>query len=146
MDEDGVIRISLIDQKPTGHGTQWLADWLNERYKKACCVVIDGRNGVDVLIDKIRGTWIAKNSVIKPGIKDVLAAVGMTVDAVNEQTLTWYSKQEVLNDSAITSVKRPIGGGWGFGGDNSTPIEACSLALWGVKICKRDPSRQMRIG
>lgn len=146
MDEDGVIRISLIDQKPTGHGTQWLADWLNERYKKACCVVIDGRNGVDVLIDKIRCTWIAKNSVIKPGIKDVLAAVGMTVDAVNEQTLTWYSKQEVLNDSAITSVKRPIGGGWGFGGDNSTPIEACSLALWGVKICKRDPSRQMRIG
>lgn len=146
MDEDGVIRISLIDQKPTGHGTQWLADWLNERYKKACCVVVDGRNGVDVLIDKIRGTWIAKNSVIKPGIKDVLAAVGMTVDAVNEQTLTWYSKQEVLNDSAITSVKRPIGGGWGFGGDNSTPIEACSLALWGVKICKRDPSRQMRIG
>lgn len=143
---DGVIRISLIDQKPTGQGTQWLADWLNTRYKHACCVVIDGRNGVDVLIDKISGTWIAKNSVIKPGIKDILGAVGMLVDAVNEKTVSWYSKQEVLNDSAITSVKRPIGGGWGFGGENSTPIEACSLALWAVKTSKRDPSKQMRIG
>lgn len=143
---DGVIRISLIDQKPTGQGTQWLADWLNTRYKHACCVVIDGRNGVDVLIDKISGIWIAKNSVIKPGIKDILGAVGMLVDAVNEKTVSWYSKQEVLNDSAITSVKRPIGGGWGFGGENSTPIEACSLALWAVKTSKRDPSKQMRIG
>lgn len=144
--EDGVIRISMIDQKPTGQGTQWLADWLNARYKKASCVVIDGRNGVDVLIDKISGTWMAKNSVIKPGIKDILAAVGMTVDAVNEKRLSWYRGQEILNESATTSVKRPIGGGWGFGGDNSTPIEACSLALWGVKTSKRDPSKQMRIG
>lgn len=144
--EDGVIRISMIDQKPTGYGTQWLADWLNARYKKASCVVIDGRNGVDVLIDKISGTWMAKNSVIKPGIKDILAAVGMTVDAVNEKRLSWYRGQEILNESATTSVKRPIGGGWGFGGDNSTPIEACSLALWGVKTSKRDPSKQMRIG
>ena len=144
--DDGVIRISLIEQKPTGQGTQWLADWLNARYKKACCVVIDGRNGVDVLIDKLGGTWIAKNSVIRPGIKDILAAVGMLVDAVNEKTLTWYSKQEILNDSAITSVKRPLGGGWGFGGDNSTPIEACSLALWAVKTSKRNPSKLMRIG
>ena len=144
--DDDVIRISLIDQKPTGQGTQWLADWLNERYRRASCVVIDGRNGVDVLIDKICGTWVAKNSIIKPGIKDILAAVGMLSDAVNENRLSWYRKQEILNDSAITSVKRPIGGGWGFGGDNSTPIEACSLALWGVKTSKRDPSKQMRIG
>ena len=46
----------------------------------------------------------------------------------------------------MTSVRRPIGGGWGFGGDNSAPIEAASLALWGVKTSKRDPSRKMRIG
>lgn len=146
IDDAGMIRISLIDMKNTGQGTQWLADWLNERYKKASCVVIDGRNGVDVLVDKINDTWITKNSVIKAGMKDVVAAVGMLTDAINEKRLTWYSKQEVLNDSAITSVKRPIGGGWGFGGENSTPIEACSLALWGVKVSKRDPSRQMRIG
>jgi phage terminase large subunit-like protein len=55
--ENGIARISLIDRKPTGYGLQWLADWLNERYKVACCVVIDGRNGVDVLVDKISNVW-----------------------------------------------------------------------------------------
>ena len=35
-DADGIIRISLIDRRPTGQGTQWLADWLNERSNKAC--------------------------------------------------------------------------------------------------------------
>lgn len=146
IDESGMIRISLIDMKNTGQGTQWLADWLNERYKKASCVVIDGRNGVDVLIDKIKDVWIQKHSVIKASMKDVVAAVGMLTDAINEDKLTWYIKQDVLNDSAVTSTKRPIGGGWGFGGENSTPIEACSLALWGAKTSKRNPNKQMRIG
>lgn len=146
IDEEGKIRISLIDMKSTGQGMQWLADWLNERYTKACCVVIDGRNGVDVLIDKICDTWKAKKSVIKPRLNEVVAGVGLLVDAVNEGNLTWYSKQEILNDSAITSVKRSIGSAWGFGGENSTPIEACALALLGVKTSKRNPSKQMRIG
>ena len=146
IDDAGMIRISLIDMKNTGQGIQWLADWLNERYKKASCVVIDGRNGVDVLIDKIKDTWITKGSVVKASMKDVVASVGMLTDAVNEKKLTWYRKQEVLNDSAVTSTKRPIGGGWGFGGENSTPIEACSLALWGAKTSKRNPNKKMKIG
>ena len=145
-DADGIIRISLIDRRPTGQGTQWLADWLNERSKKACCVVIDGRNGVDVLIDKISHIWRFKGSIIRPSVKDIIASVSMLTDALNEHKLTWYSKQIDLRDSAVTSTKRPISGGWGFGGDNSIPIEACSLAMWGVKTSKRNPSKSMRIG
>ena len=146
IDENGKIRISLIDKRSTGEGTQWLADWLNARYKKASCVVIDGRNGVDVLVDKIKDTWKYKNSVIRPNTKDVIGAVSMLMNDLSEKTITWYSKQVVLRDSALTSTKRSIGGGWGFGGDDSTPIEACSLALWGVKTTKRDPNKHMRIG
>jgi hypothetical protein len=145
-DADGIIRISLIDRRPTGQGTQWLADWLNERSTKACCVVIDGRNGVDVLIDKISHIWRFKDSIIRPSVKDIIASVSMLTDALNEHKLTWYSKQIGLRDSAVTSTKRPISGGWGFGGDNSIPIEACSLAMWGVKTSKRNPSKSMRIG
>jgi hypothetical protein len=145
-DADGIIRISLIDRRPTGQGTQWLADWLNERSNKACCVVIDGRNGVDVLIDKISHIWRFKGSIIRPSVKDIIASVSMLTDALNEHKLTWYSKQIDLRDSAVTSTKRPISGGWGFGGDNSIPIEACSLAMWGVKTSKRNPSKSMRIG
>ena len=79
-------------------------------------------------------------------MKDIIAAVSTLTDALNEQNVTWYEAQEILNDSATTSVKRPIGGGWGFGGENPSPIEACSLALWGAKNSKRDPSRKMRLG
>lgn len=142
----GPARISLIDIRPTGHGTQWLADWLNERYNAACCVVIDGRNGVDVLVEKIAGTWKTKKSIIRPTAKEMIAAVGMLTDALNEKTVTWFKKQELLRESAITSTKRPIGGGWGFGGENSLPVEACALALYGAKTSKRDPNKKMRIG
>lgn len=143
---DGKVRVSLIERRPTGLGTQWLADWLIARYKQACCVVIDGRNGVDVLIEKIAPTWKAKGSVLRPTAKQVVASVSMIVDAINEKTMTWYEKQEALRDSAINANKRPIGGGWGFGGDNAAPIEAAALALYGVKITKRDPMKKMRIG
>lgn len=143
---EGIARISLIDRKPTGLGTQWLADWLNARYSKASCVVIDGRNGVDVLVDKISTTWRMRNSVIRPTAKDMIAAVSLVMDSLNEKTVTWYAAQTELRESAITSTKRPIGGGWGFGGEDSAPIEACALALWGAKNSKRDPNKRMRIG
>lgn len=143
---DGAARIELIERRPTGLGTQWLADWLNARYKKTACVVIDGRNGVDVLSDKIAETWKAKNSVIRPSAREVIAAVSCLMNSLGEKTVTWYGKQEDLRESAVTSTKRKIGGGWGFGGENSAPIEACSLALWGAINSKRDPSRKMLIG
>ena len=144
--DDGPARISLIELRPTGHGIGWLADWLNERYNRACCVVIDGRNGVDVLVERIADTWRMKGSVIRPSTRDMIAATGTLTNALNERSVSWFYQQEALNDSAITSVKRPVGGGWCFGGDNSIPIEAASLALWGAQNSKRNPNKQMRIG
>ena len=109
-------------------------------------MVIDGRNGVDVLVDKIADVWRVKGSVIRPTAKDMVAAVGALVDAVNEADVTWYAPQRQLRESAVTATRRPIGGGWGFGGDNSAPIEACALAYWGAKTSKRTPGKKMRIG
>ena len=142
----GPARITLIDRKPAGYGTKWLADWLIPRYNSASCVVIDGRNGVDVLVDRISDTWKYKGSIIKASANDMIAAVSVLTDALTEKTVTWYAPQEGMNASALSSIKRTIGKGWGFGGDDSTPIETAALALWGAKTCKRDPSRKMRIG
>ena len=144
--DNGKARISLIKKESTARGTQWLADWLNERYTEASCVVIDGKNGVDFLIEKISPTWKSKLSIVRPKTADVIASVSQLVNEITEQTVTWYEYQEELDDSAINSVKRHISGGWGFGGENSTPIEACALALWGCRTSKRNPSRKMRIG
>ena len=143
---EGPARVELIERKSTSQSLSWLADWLNERYKKAACVVIDGRNGVDVLIEKLRDTWKVKSSVIRPSARDVIASTSLLLDSLNEQSVTWYEKQIALRDSAIGSTRRAISGGFGFGGENSTPIEAAALAYWGVKTTKRDPSRQMRVG
>ena len=144
--QEGPARISLIEQQPTGIGLRWLSDWLNARYMHASCVVVDGRNGVDVLVDQLSGTWKFKGSVVRPNAREVIASVGMLTDALNEKTVTWYKPQIALRDSAVTATRRPIIGGWGFGGENSGPIEAAALAFYGAKTAKRDPSRQMRIG
>lgn len=143
---EGPARISLIEQQPTAIGVRWLSQWLNARYTKASCVVIDGRNGVDVLVEQMSGTWKYKGSVIRPTAKEVIASVSMLTDALYEKKVTWFRQQEALRDSAVSSVRRPIIGGWGFGGENSGPIEAAALALYGAKTSKRDPNRQMRIG
>lgn len=143
---DEITRIAVIDIQPTGKGLMWLADWLNCRNKVASVVVIDGKNGSDVLIDKIRNEWRFKDSIVKPSAQNVVTAANMLVNDVNEKVVTWYYKQDILNDSALSAIKRSIGAGWGFGGDNHEIIEACSLALWGCKTSRRDPTRKMKIG
>lgn len=142
----GKARISLIEQRNTGDGLAWLADRLNARADTACCVVIDGRNGSDVLIDKIRDRWRFRDSIIRANAQTVIAAASLLTNELNEQTLTWYRGQEALRASAVESVKRPISGGYGFGGENSSPVEAAALALWGARNSRRDPSRKMRVG
>lgn len=144
--KDGPARVSLLDMQPTGRGLGWLADWLNIRYEKASCVVIDGRNGVDVLVERIKDNWKAKNSVIRPSARDVVSAAGRFTNAINESKLTWYRPQQALNESAVSATKRPLAGGFAFGGENSLPVEACALALWGAETSRRDPNRKMRIG
>ena len=143
---DEPARISMIERRPTGRGIAWLSEFINERNKAASCVVIDGRNGADLLVENIKDVWKAKGAVIRPSSRDVIAAVSTLTNAVNERTVTWYAGQPALRDSAVGSVRRPIGGGWGFGGENSIPIEAAALALWGAKTSKRDPTRKMKIG
>ena len=144
--DGGKARITLLAIEPTGAGLTWLASWLNERYKKASCVVIDGKNGADVLVDKIKDTWRFKGSVIKPTAQNVITAASMLINDLNEHAVTWYGRQEELRESAITATKRTISGGWGFGGSTSAPIEACSLALWGCRTSKRNPTKKMLIG
>ena len=143
---EGPARIALIERANTGAGLQWLADWLNARYKTACCVVLDGKNGADVLVEKLAPTWRAKGSVVRPNAKDVIAAASLLTNELKERTVNWNEKQVTLRDSALSSVKRPISGGWGFGGEDAGPIEAAALALWGCRMSKRDPERKMRIG
>ena len=139
-------RITLIKRQLTGEGLSELASWLNARYHIASCIVLDGRNGADVLNDKLREVWVFKDSIIRPSASQVCQSASLLVNEIAERRLTWYAEQDELNASAISATKRPIGQGWGFGGEDCTAIESCSLALWGVTSSKRNPQAKMRIG
>lgn len=143
---DGKCYVEQIAREPMAAGTSWLASWIAERKSKGCCCVIDGKAGAQALVDKLGAMPV--NYIVTPSAAQVVAACSALVDSVNEGKLEWFRPQADLKDSAVTSTRRRIGsaGGWGFGGENPVPIEAASLALWGVLNSKRNPERKQRIG
>jgi hypothetical protein len=143
---DGKCYVEQIAREPMAAGTSWLANWIAERKSKGCCCVIDGKAGAQALVDKLGNMPV--NYIVTPSAAQVVAACSALVDGVNEGTLEWFRPQADLKDTAVTSTRRRIGsaGGWGFGGENPVPIEAASLALWGVLNSKRNPERKQRIG
>jgi hypothetical protein len=142
-----VTHVELQERRPMSSGTAWLADWLCERTNVGCCVVVDGRSGSQALVERMSDR-APRGFVVTPSSGDVIAAASMLCDAVSERRLTWYRPQEQLRESATTATRRAIGrgGGWGFGGADPLPIEACALALWGSRTTKRNPNRKARIG
>ena len=140
------VYVEQIRREQMALGLGWLADWIAQRKGAGCCCVVDGKAGAQALVDKLGN--MPANYIVTPSAAQVVAACTTMVDRVNEGTLEWFRPQADLLDSAATSTRRKIGsaGGWGFGGENPIPIEAASLALWGVLNSKRNPERKQRIG
>lgn len=143
---DGRVYVEQVRRESMALGLGWLAEWVASRKSRGCCCVVDGKAGTQALVDKLGRMPV--NYIVTPSTAQVVSACALMVDHVNERKLEWYRPQADLLDSAVTSTRRRIGssGGWGFGGPNPIPIEAASLALWGVLNSKRDPERKMRIG
>jgi hypothetical protein len=143
---DGRVYIEQIKRESMALGLNWLATWIADRKNVGCCCVIDGKSGTQALVDKLGN--MPRGYVEVPSAAQAVSACATLVDRVNDGTLEWYRPQADLLDSATTSTRRKIGhaGGWGFGGENPIPIEAASLALWGVLNSKRNPERKQRIG
>jgi hypothetical protein len=143
---DDNVYIEQIRRESMALGLGWLAKWITERKGVGCCCVIDGKSGTQALVDKLGNMPIGY--LITPTMAQVISACTTLVDHVNDGTLEWFRPQNDLRDSAVTSTRRKIGsaGGWGFDGENPIPIEAASLAVWGVLNSKRNPERKQRIG
>ena len=143
---DERVYVEQIRRESMALGLGWLAEWIAARKTTGCCCVIDGKAGAQALVDKLG--VMPLGYIVTPSSAQVIAACTTLLDNVNEGTLEWFRPQKDLLDSAITSTRRKIGpaGGWGFGGENPIPIEAASLASWGVLNSKRNPERKQRIG
>jgi hypothetical protein len=103
-------------------------------------------SGAENLIGMLAERGVPKKVIIPPRTRDVIAAASKMLNAVREGEITHYG-QPALDESALHAQKRTIGnnGGWGFGaiGDSdASPLEASSLAYWGVMTSKRNPKRK----
>ncbi len=141
---DGRAHVELIACRPTSGGTKRLADFVASRDMKACSCAVDGASGAGKLADDLAGC--AAGYVLRPTADNAITAAATMLDSVRERTVT-HIEGPALDLSATTSTRRPIGrkGGWGWGGDNSAPIEAAGLALWALANSKRDPNRRQEI-
>lgn len=144
--EEGVPHVELYEYAGTGAGLAPLVDWLAARWQRACAIVLDGRAGRIDLHDRLRARGVPEKAIVLPGAADVTSAASGLVNAVREHAVT-HIAQEVLDGSAASSTRRPIGrdGGWGFGGDLSAPIESCAWALWGASHGKVDPEQEQEV-
>jgi phage terminase large subunit-like protein len=146
---DGKVHIECVEHRSLGSGTGWLVDWLSTRWRKSSVIVIDGLTGASALAEALLSEKVPKKVLYLPRSRDVITACSMTLNAIHEKTITHFD-QPLLNEAVCNARKRPIGtnGGWGWGGIDDTdvtPIEACSLAYWGVMTSKRNPARKMRL-
>ena len=146
----GKVHIEVIEHRSTASGTKWLVDWIEARWRKAALVVIDGKSGAQSLYEELKSRKVGKTTVPPPPqAKEAIAAYQMILNDVREESITHYG-QPVLDVAVENAVKRKIGsdGGFGYagaGGADVSPLEACALALWGVKTTKRNPNRKQEI-
>lgn len=142
--ENGV-HLEIVEHRSMREGVGWLVEWLVPRLnKKASTVVIDGLHWSGSLIEQLRENGVkARGAITILKSDEFVTACSSLVDAVHKKSITHYG-QQALTDSVVKATKRPIGnkGGWGFDCDDSTPVEAISLALFGVKASKRNPMRK----
>lgn len=146
LDKAGNAAIELVETQSTGGGTKELARRLAKAASQVSCVVIDGQNGAAALCDNLAELNVPRNYIIRPRATDIIAAAGLLMENLEAGTAV-HTANEVLDGSALHSVRRPIGsrGGYGFGGSDgwdSAPIEACALGLFGARNSKRNPKRK----
>lgn len=132
--------------EPTAGGTRWLVNWLAVRASQASAVVIDGKSGSGSLYDRLQEMGVPKGYAIRPTTDQAITAASLMYEAAVADGIT-HVECPALDLSAATSTRREIGkgGGWGFGGENSTPIEAAGLALLGLTTSKRNPKRKAKV-
>lgn len=131
---EGIQHVELV------HGTQWLVDWLAERWRDCSVIVVDGKSGSGALVKALQRAGVQQRRVLVPNTDQVVAAHAALLEAVTEGTVS-HNDDDALNAAVRSAGRRPIGqqGGWGFqpldGGD-VTLLEAVTHAHFGALTAK----------
>lgn len=138
---------------PLSYGTEWIEDFLVERWKDAAAITIDGKAGALGLVQELVAQGVSRKVLNPAGVGEMPSAdqviTGHTtfLQAVRGAGLTHYD-QAPLNAAVGGAEKRKIGqsGGWGWKAIRTdidvTPLDAVTLAWLGATTSKRDPGRK----
>lgn len=136
--------VELYEIAGTAQGTSWLSDMLIRNKDEIAVCVIDGKSGAAALIQRLMDGGFPRRAIDEGTPAKVQAAASTFLDEVSSGTLS-HIASPALDESATKSVRRDIGkDGFGFGDGPdsiSCPVESASLALYGARTAKRDPSR-----
>jgi len=141
---DTKVHIELVERKPMSAGTNWLAMWLLERWRKPNKIIIDGAAGTQLLVEElVRSNPKLKKKILTPNAREAGAAYADFYYGLEHQLLTHFD-QPALNVSIRTVKKRGIGkdGMFGYASMNhdiqSDPTEAVAFAFYGARRFKKD--------
>ena len=141
---DTKVHVELVERKPMSAGTNWLAMWLLERWRKPNKIIIDGAAGTQLLVEElVRSNPKLKKKILTPNAREAGAAYADFYYGLEHQLLTHFD-QPALNVSIRTVKKRGIGkdGMFGYASMNhdiqSDPTEAVAFAFYGARRFKKD--------
>ena len=142
--------VEVIETGSTAFGISWAVETASKLWRKVSVIAVDGKSLAQTFIGELADAGVSKKAICLASTANVITASSMFVNAVGSGEIT-HNNQPALNDAVACAQKRKIGadGGFGFKSANETdvtPLEAASLALWGVKTTKRNPNRKLRVG
>lgn len=157
---DGPVHLEVVPHPelelasvPLSYGTQWIEDFLVERWRDASAITIDGKAGAVGLVQALVREGVSRKVLNPAGVGETpstdQAILGHTtlLAAIIKGTVTHYG-QAPLDAAVAGAEKRKIGtnGGWGWKpvrpDVDVTPLDAVTLAYLGAMTSKRDPGRR----
>lgn len=148
---DGTAHIELRRFESTqSKGTQWAVDYIADHWPRTASVVIDSQSPAMSLLADLKARHV---KVIVTNYSDMGRACGKFLDMLRDGKLTHLpdDKAPALATAVANATTRSIGKsgavGWNpMGSDiDISPLVACTLALYGTTITKRDPDRVQEV-
>ncbi len=143
---DGTIQVEIVMSRPMSEGYTKIVKWLKERQKNAAKIIIDGQTGSDILYEDLISVGIPKKKIVRPMMKEVVAAHQFMRDAIERGEVS-HADQPLLNQTVAATKERSFGRYGGFGWESmssnisTSAIDAATYAYWGQKVfAKKKPT------
>ena len=131
---EGGTYVELVTRSLTAHGIAKLVRFVDEWSGMEVPFMVDGKGGTQTLLSRCASAE-ADGLLVKATTPDAIGSADAFLTAVREGEVMHLESpdgDDELTHSATTSPRRAIGshGGWGFGGEDPTAVEAAALAMW----------------